>query len=50
MNVFVTGGAYTPRASEYLARAGNRRLEKPFESAALRPIVAELLLAAPDRA
>ncbi len=48
--VFVTGGAYTPRASEYLARAGNRRLEKPFESAALRSIVAELLLAAPDRA
>ena len=26
------------------------RLEKPFESAALRSIVAELLLAAPDRA
>jgi PAS domain S-box-containing protein len=38
--VFMTGGAFTPRASEFLAKVKNRRLEKPFETAALKAIVA----------
>jgi PAS domain S-box-containing protein len=38
--IFMTGGAFTPRATEFLAQVPNRRLEKPFETAALRAIVA----------
>jgi hypothetical protein len=37
----MTGGAFTPRASEFLAGIKNRRLDKPFETSALRAIVAE---------
>jgi CheY-like chemotaxis protein len=29
--VFMTGGAFTDRAAEFLARVGNRRIVKPFE-------------------
>jgi FixJ family two-component response regulator len=29
--VFMTGGAFTPRAREFLARLPNLRLEKPFD-------------------
>jgi two-component system cell cycle sensor histidine kinase/response regulator CckA len=29
--VFISGGAFTPKASEYVARVGNVRLERPFE-------------------
>jgi len=29
--VFLTGGAFTPRAQEFLARIANPRLEKPFD-------------------
>ncbi|HVZ70830.1 MAG TPA: ATP-binding protein [Polyangia bacterium] len=39
--VFMTGGAFTPRAAEFLERVPNRRLEKPFETSALREIVAK---------
>jgi PAS domain S-box-containing protein len=39
--VFMTGGAFTPRASEFLAQIKNRRLEKPFETAALKAAVAQ---------
>jgi PAS domain S-box-containing protein len=39
--VFMTGGAFTPRASEFLAQIKNRRLEKPFETAVLKAIVAQ---------
>jgi DNA-binding NtrC family response regulator len=28
--VFMTGGAFTPRAAEFLSRVPNPRLEKPF--------------------
>ncbi|HEY2728588.1 MAG TPA: PAS domain S-box protein [Polyangia bacterium] len=38
--VFMTGGAFTPRATEFLAQVENRRLEKPFETAVLKAIVA----------
>jgi PAS domain S-box-containing protein len=37
--VFMTGGAFTPRATEFLARVKNRRLEKPFDRSALRAAV-----------
>jgi CheY-like chemotaxis protein len=33
--VFITGGAYTARAREYLDRVPNARLTKPFDAAAL---------------
>jgi PAS domain S-box-containing protein len=39
--VFMTGGAFTPRASEFLARVKNRRLEKPFQPSVLEVIVAQ---------
>jgi PAS domain S-box-containing protein len=39
--VFMTGGAFTPRASEFLSQIKNRRLEKPFETAALKALVAQ---------
>ncbi len=37
--VFMTGGAFTPRASEFLAQITNRRIEKPFDLGALRALV-----------
>jgi PAS domain S-box-containing protein len=43
--VFVTGGAFTPRAMEFLAKVQNRRLEKPISSKALRALVQELVSA-----
>ncbi|WP_224369124.1 two-component regulator propeller domain-containing protein [Hyalangium versicolor] len=39
--VFVTGGAYTPAAQEFLERVPNPRLEKPFEPENLRARVRE---------
>jgi PAS domain S-box-containing protein len=41
--VFVTGGAFTPKAREYMASLSNKFLEKPFESAGLRRFVARCL-------
>ena len=41
--VFLTGGAFTDRAREFLARVPNPRLEKPFDPDALRRGVAGLL-------
>jgi PAS domain S-box-containing protein len=38
--VLMTGGAFTPRAREFLAAVKNRRLEKPFDGGALRAVVA----------
>jgi PAS domain S-box-containing protein len=38
--VFMTGGAFTPRAVEFLAEVKNRRLEKPFDTAVLKAAVA----------
>ncbi|MFH1807618.1 MAG: PAS domain S-box protein [Pseudomonadota bacterium] len=43
--VFVTGGAFTPKASEYLGRVDNLRVEKPFDAANLRRLVGELVRA-----
>ena len=44
--VFMTGGAFTPGASEYLARVGNLRVEKPFDTVVFRELTDELVLAA----
>jgi two-component system, cell cycle sensor histidine kinase and response regulator CckA len=43
--VFLSGGAFTGKASAYVTSAGNIRLEKPYESAKLRRLVAELVAA-----
>ena len=37
--VFLTGGAFTPAAREFLDGVPNRRLEKPFDLKALRKLV-----------
>jgi CheY-like chemotaxis protein len=41
--VFFTGGAFTSEARTFLARVANRKLEKPFEPAELRRLVALLV-------
>lgn len=38
--VFLTGGAFTPAAREFLERVPNARMDKPFDPAALREAVA----------
>ena len=48
--VFITGGAFTPKAREYLAKVSNIRLEKPFDVANFKKIVAELIVAYRARA
>ena len=47
--VFVTGGAFTPRATDYLTSVGNLRIEKPFDAANLTRLVAELVVAAKSK-
>ena len=42
--VFMTGGAFTPWAHEFLASVPNRRVEKPFDIATIRRVVADVLL------
>jgi len=44
--VFMTGGAYTEQAQDFLARVPNRRLEKPFRPEALERLLREVLGAA----
>jgi hypothetical protein len=39
--VFITGGAYTPAAKEFLETVSNPRVEKPFDSDTLREQVRE---------
>jgi hypothetical protein len=38
----MTGGAFTPRAAEFLASVDNRRLEKPFSLGLVERIVREM--------
>jgi PAS domain S-box-containing protein len=47
--VFLTGGAFTPGAREFLARVPNARIEKPFEPEQLRDLVARILAEHPLR-
>ncbi|MGC4067616.1 MAG: ATP-binding protein [Polyangiaceae bacterium] len=41
--VFMSGGAFTSRATRFLSRVQNPRLEKPFDLRAVRSIVRELM-------
>jgi CheY-like chemotaxis protein len=41
--VFITGGAYTPRARAFIAQAPNTVLEKPFDAGALQAVLARYL-------
>ena len=41
--VFMTGGAFTPRARDYLATVGNLRLEKPVDVEHLRDVVSAMI-------
>jgi signal transduction histidine kinase len=41
--VFMTGGAFTPLAREFLDHVANARIEKPFEAQSLRQLVASVL-------
>ncbi len=43
--VFITGGAFTPGASEYLGKVENLRIEKPFDAATLERTAQEMVLA-----
>jgi PAS domain S-box-containing protein len=47
--VFLTGGAFSASAREFLARARNARIEKPFEPEQLRALVARVLAEQPLR-
>jgi CheY-like chemotaxis protein len=38
--VFLTGGAFTPATDAFLARVPNTRVDKPFDPAELRALVA----------
>ena len=44
--IFITGGAFTPRAREYLAQVDNLRLDKPFDVEELQKIVGDRIGAA----
>jgi hypothetical protein len=37
--IFLSGGAYSPTALEFLRRVPNRRVDKPFNAAELKEIV-----------
>jgi CheY-like chemotaxis protein len=41
--IFLTGGAYTVRAQEFLARIPNEQMEKPFEFEALRAALTRVM-------
>jgi CheY-like chemotaxis protein len=43
--VFVTGGAFTPTASEYIAGVRNLCVDKPYEKAKLKQLVSDLVVA-----
>lgn len=41
--MFLTGGAFTPRARTFLTGMPDRKIDKPFTSASLREVVGNLL-------
>ncbi|WP_257453971.1 ATP-binding response regulator [Archangium lipolyticum] len=43
--IFLTGGAFTPQAKDFLERVPNRRVEKPFNARALLAVTHEVLAA-----
>ena len=46
--VFMTGGAFTARARDFLERAPNARVDKPFDVCSLRALVRAQVLQPPD--
>ncbi len=44
--IFITGGAFTPKAREYLALVDNLQVEKPFQAKDLQCVVNKLIAAA----
>jgi len=44
--VFLSGGAFTPKAAAYLARVANLKLDKPIDAADLQRLVNRLVLTA----
>ncbi len=47
--LFITGGAFTPKSSEYMAGVKNLQVEKPFNSRDLRRLVSGLVAAAKSK-
>jgi DNA-binding NtrC family response regulator len=47
--VFITGGAFTPRAIKYLRQVDNLRIQKPFDTVDLLGLVRELVGASQGR-
>jgi len=45
--VFMTGGAFTPKARTFLETVTNERLEKPFDMNTLKSLVQDHLLTHP---
>jgi PAS domain S-box-containing protein len=43
--IFITGGAFTPRARAYLNRVENPTIKKPFDTPALKAMVSEMVAA-----
>jgi hypothetical protein len=41
--VFITGGARTPAGKAFLERVPNERMDKPFDSAAVRTLVGKFV-------
>jgi hypothetical protein len=41
--VFLTGGAFTTRAREFLDGTPHKRLDKPFDLAQLRAVINEMM-------
>lgn len=48
--IFITGGAFTPAAKQFLDHVPNVRVEKPFEAANIRALVRGLVATAPPSA
>ncbi len=44
--IFVTGGAFTPAARQFLSRVKNPRIQKPFDAASLRQNVTDMVAGA----
>ena len=44
--IFMTGGVFTPRAAEFLAKVSNLKLEKPCAPKTLVGIVSKMVVAA----
>jgi len=46
--IFMTGGAFTPLAKEFIARVPNKRFEKPFDPQVVKALIREIVETAPN--